>query len=86
MRDGRLQICITLLALVIVFVACGGNRKQTRHKASPDCVYVCSGHSAKRYHSVEDCKGLSRCSGSIVEMTVEEAENKGRTPCRMCVR
>ena len=69
----------------LLLMSCGGH-KQQKHKVDADCVYVCSGSSAKRYHSVEDCKGLSRCSGEIVEMTVEEAEEDGKTPCRMCVK
>lgn len=50
-----------------------------------DTVYVCDGPMAKCYHSTDDCKGLSRCSGRIIEMIVEEAEAEGETPCRMCV-
>ena len=49
-----------------------------------DKVYVCTGGSAKRYHAVSDCKGLSNCRGDIEEMDKEEEEYMGRTPCRMC--
>lgn len=48
-------------------------------------VYVCTGSTAKRYHSIVDCKGLSKCSGEIIELTVAEAEDYEKTPCKMCV-
>lgn len=73
------------LAIIAIMPACDSNRKQEKHKADPDCVYVCTGSGAKRYHSVDNCKGLSKCSHSIVEMTIEEAEAEGKTPCRLCV-
>lgn len=73
------------LLITVLLASCGGNHKQTKHEVDSDCVYVCSGRSAKRYHSVNDCMGLSRCSGEVLKMTVEEAEGHGKTPCRMCV-
>ena len=47
-------------------------------------VFICTGGSSKRYHCDRDCKGLSRCSGEIEEVSEEEAENMGRTPCKIC--
>lgn len=84
MGGSRLKIYIAFLALVATISSCSDNHKQKRREVNPDCVYVCSGHSAKRYHSISDCKGLRKCSGEILEMTVAEAE--GKTPCRMCVK
>lgn len=75
---------IVLLA-VVAMTSCGGSKKQQKHKVNPDCVYVCTGPNAKKYHSAEDCKGLSKCSGRVVELTLKEAEHKGKTPCRLCV-
>lgn len=49
-----------------------------------DNVYICTGGSSKRYHCDPDCKGLSRCSGEIEEISEEEAEDMGRTPCKIC--
>ncbi len=68
-----------------------GTRAATRQAAMApyaglDCVYVCSGPSAKRYHLVKDCKGLSKCYGYILEMTVDEAQARGKTPCKMCFK
>ena len=47
-------------------------------------VFICTGGSSKRYHCDRDCKGLSRCSGEIEEVSEEEAEDMGRTPCKIC--
>lgn len=83
-------IKILAFALLLASCSCDSGKKQEtqerqeRHEVNPEVVYVCDGFSSKRYHSVEDCYGLSRCSGTILEMTVEEAENIGRTPCRLC--
>lgn len=47
-------------------------------------VFICTGNSSKRYHCDPGCKGLSRCSGEIEEISEEEAEDMGRTPCKIC--
>ena len=47
-------------------------------------VYICTGSSSKRYHSRKDCRGLSNCGGTIKEITMEQAEKQGRTPCKIC--
>lgn len=51
---------------------------------SKDNVYICTGTKSKRYHKTEDCIGLSKCSRSIEEISIEEAEELGRTPCGYC--
>ena len=52
--------------------------------SSSDMVYVCTSGTSKRYHSDRYCSALSRCSGEIEEVSVEEAEDMGRTPCHIC--
>lgn len=47
-------------------------------------VYICTGETSTKYHSDPDCRGLSRCSGEIEEVSEEEAEDMGRTPCKIC--
>lgn len=44
-------------------------------------VYICTGPYAKVYHSTLNCRGLSNCSGNIVE-TSESSTN--RRACRIC--
>lgn len=47
-------------------------------------VYICTGPKSKRYHFDEDCMGLSKCSGEVIEITLDEAEEMGRTECKYC--
>lgn len=83
---------IAVLLVFLVVCSCGQTEKDDQESYSysyaahkKECVYVCSGQKARRYHLDSDCKGLSKCSGRILEMTVEEAQDKGKTPCRLCV-
>ncbi len=83
----RINAMCALAAIALGVCSCGDRQQQERQKAgSDDCVYICTGRTAKRYHSVEDCKGLSNCSGRIITTSLQEAEEEGKTPCRMCVR
>lgn len=89
-----LRNTITVLATLLVMASCGNGKLEKQESSDggdyytagqrANVVYVCGGISAKRYHLDENCKGLSRCSCEIQEMTVEEAKQMGRTPCRMC--
>lgn len=85
------QICkikplLLTFALLLLFTSCGSrHHRQEKHEVNPECVYVCSGPASKRYHSVEDCDGLKRCSGGILRMTSDDAERIGKTPCRLCI-
>lgn len=51
---------------------------------SDEAVYICTGETSTKYHSDPDCLGLSHCSGEIEEVSVEDAEAMGRTPCKIC--
>lgn len=89
---------LVLFFAIILMASCRGSSKKsadsepakvekgaTQKLAVPSgIVYICTGSSSKRYHCDRDCKGLSRCSGEIEEVTEEEAEDMGRTPCKIC--
>lgn len=47
-------------------------------------VYVCNGPYAKSYHKTPGCWGLDNCSASVVEVSVNEAKDRGRTACEVC--
>lgn len=47
-------------------------------------VYICTGSSSVCYHRTPDCKGLDKCGGKIKAITLEEAQNLGRRPCKIC--
>ncbi len=79
------SLTLSFVALLLL-ASCGSkHHRQEKHEVNPECVYVCSGPVSKRYHSVEDCDGLKRCSGGILRMTADDAERIGKTPCRLCI-
>lgn len=47
-------------------------------------VFICQGSKSACYHKTPNCRGLSRCSSSIVATTKEKAEKAGRRPCKIC--
>lgn len=87
---------IVLLFAIILMASCSSSskkpadiepeKKESAVKSADysDNVYICTGSSSKRYHCDRDCRGLSSCSGEIEEISEEEAEDMGRTPCKIC--
>lgn len=87
---------LVLYFAIILMASCSGSSKKSADVESEKKesvvksagysynVYICTGSSSKRYHCDPDCKGLSRCSGEIEEISEEEAEDMGRTPCKIC--
>ncbi len=46
-------------------------------------VFVCKGSNSKRYHASSKCRGLNNCSTDIYKVSVKEAKELGRTPCKI---
>lgn len=72
---------IISFVLAVALLCCSYDKSE---RANSEIVYVCSGASAKRYHKSENCRGLLNCGGIIEEMSVSEAESKGKTQCGIC--
>jgi len=53
-------------------------------ESSPYTVYICTGPKAKVYHSVSTCRGLNRCSGEVVGVSLAKAKKMGRRECKIC--
>lgn len=47
-------------------------------------VYICTGPKATTYHKTQKCRGLNKCSGRILKVTVKQAKEKHRKPCKIC--
>lgn len=47
-------------------------------------VYICVSKRAKRYHCNKNCKGLRNCKHEIKTITLEVAQKRGLTPCKLC--
>ena len=76
---------LLLLASAALLTGCSSAVAQQNDKeAKGEIVYICTGGSSKRYHATRSCKGLRNCGGTIKAITIEEAEEMGRTPCRIC--
>ena len=74
-----------LLILSLILLGCGGGEKKQEETHQEDnIVYICTGGSSERYHASDDCRGLSRCKGDIKGITIAEAQDMGRTPCKIC--
>ena len=67
----------TLFCLGAMFVL-------TTATAQADNVYICTGHSATKYHKVTNCRGLNSCSGEVKAVTEATAKNNGREKCLIC--
>ncbi|MBG6131757.1 hypothetical protein IWQ47_003501 [Aquimarina sp. EL_43] len=65
----NIKFTLTLLAFVLV-----------SYQNDPK-VYICMGKNSKRYHYTKHCRGLSRCSTKIYEVTLSKAKEIGRTLC-----
>lgn len=69
---------LLILVTVLFFGSCNGN------KPKEDVVYVCTGNYATKYHADINCRWLSACKCDVIEITKNEAQEAGRTPCKAC--
>jgi len=46
-------------------------------------VFICKGPSSKVFHKSDRCKGLSKCSTQVFEITLAEAKKLGRRACKI---
>lgn len=79
----KAKVTLLILICLITFSCCSDSRKRSSDSYG-STVYVCTGGYAKRYHATEHCRGLMRCRGDVVEMSIEEAEESGKTSCKIC--
>lgn len=67
------------------FVSAGENiHAEHCVEAASETVYYCTGPNAAKYHRSAKCRGLRKCSCSIVKCTKSEAQAKGFKPCKIC--
>ncbi len=72
---------ISSLFLVLCSTAIGQGNSNTIY------VYISTGSGAYAYHKKKDCSRLKRCleEGHVRKITLHEAQEKGRTPCKVCI-
>lgn len=84
MKLPNLKFVTVFIVYLTVVLSCGKESDKNYSDVDNASVYVCMGGYAKRYHATEYCRGLMRCRGDVVEMSIEEAEESGKTSCKMC--
>ena len=47
-------------------------------------VYICTGPKSECYHKTSTCRGLSKCSGQMKQVTLKEAQQLHRRQCKVC--
>lgn len=80
---------LATMALVVLLSSCGGSGRQTGSVHGimgevEERVYVCTGPMSKCYHRHSDCYGLENCSASVRAVSLQDARQMGRRPCRFC--
>ena len=64
-----------------------GSSNQHETYSSPfssTTVYICLSPYAYAYHKNPNCRGLRRCTHTIVKTTEKQAIRKGYRPCKIC--
>lgn len=69
-------LCILLFAAVPAVFGYDSNKT----------VYICTGSSSYAYHANKNCSGLNNCKGEIKAVTIAEAEQQHRKPCKKCCK
>ncbi len=73
-KNSKMKKIISVIAIV---VSC------TSFTTFQNNVYVCKGPYSKVFHKSDHCRGLSHCSTEIYSISIKEAEQMGRRPCRI---
>lgn len=61
----------------------GGNGEEDEKTDKEITVYICTGPNSEVFHKYSDCKGLSRCSGDVIPVSLADVI-KYRRPCKIC--
>lgn len=76
-----------IIILAVLFIASCDNANTSVHNLMGKrdaTVYVCTGPMSHCYHTSRNCKGLERCSKTIEAVSITEAIQAGRRPCKWC--
>lgn len=73
-----------LLFLFLIVGATTSALKSTGDISTDNYVYICTGSYSKCYHKTDKCEGLEYCSKDIKKITIEQAKQMNRKPCKYC--
>lgn len=77
---------LLLLLVCVVIGAAAPATNITPTEKLPEKVYICTGKSATVYHYNKTCKGIQACKATIKQVSLEEAVDMGRRPCKICAQ
>lgn len=83
------KLCLPIFAAAVCLLA-SCNSATTASVSDTDAggdatpVYICTGGSSEKYHSTDTCSALASCSKAVREVSLADAQSKGRTPCKRC--
>lgn len=86
-------MCMILLSVPMnILTGCSNAQAKSEgiieatNEVNKNRVYICTGPKSKRYHATSKCRGLERCSGEIIAVSISDAQVTGKTPCKMCYK
>ena len=79
----KLAVASLLLAVPTLVALSTSSKQYTKVQAEP-IVYICTGSKAYTYHKTNRCRGLNRCSGNVVAVSLSKAKQMDRRPCKLC--
>ena len=71
----------TLTLIAALALLCGSATAQIKKSTK---VYICTGKTARAYHTNRNCEGLGNCKGEIKQIKMKEAVKQGRHFCSYC--
>ena len=79
----QIKLAIASLLIFVPVLGTSGNQDAKDTNSEP-IVYICTGSKAYTYHKTNRCRGLNRCSGNVVAVSLSKAQQMDRRPCKLC--
>ena len=73
-----------LIALMSLLLFSTGSVDNSVWAEQSERVYVVMSQNAYAYHRTRDCQGLRNATHEIKEVSLEEAKEMNRKPCKRC--
>lgn len=74
---------LVFVCLILSATACSNTNGTSTDNQDSNEVLICEGENAYAYHEHE-CQGFNECEASSEWVSIDEAQNMGRTPCGYC--
>ncbi len=81
MRKINYLIYLVCVSASLACIKAGKSASKPINTEVETYVYLCNSSGGKKYHYSRSCRGLSRCKASIIKVTLQEAQKRGKTLC-----